>query len=146
MLRRVMLAASLALAAIGATSSRRAAPWIVLVYGNLLPERRALVSWEENQKLLASLGPETVLPPGTARGGERRGLELALFWGWQWKATAGAPASVRALRPEQANQRGWYYPAKDQAPAVMTLGSGFRVVGDSGLAVLRRHGIPTRVR
>ena len=143
MLRRVMLAASLAITAAGV--SARKAPWIVLVYGNLLPERRALVSWEENQKLIASLGPETVLPPGSARGGERRGLELALFWRIGWRGSAASAASVRALQPEQADQRGWYYPAKDQAPAVITLGSGYRVVGDSGLAVLRRHGIPTRV-
>ena len=143
MLRRVVLAASLAIAAAGV--SLRKGPWIVLVYGNLLPERRALVSWEENQKLIASLGPETLLPPGTARGGERRGLELALFWRVGWRGPAASADRVRALRPEQADQRGWYYPAKDDAPAVMTLGSGYRVVGDSGLAVLRRHGIPTRV-
>ena len=152
MLRQILLAGALATAGAATGDTRppvssAAAPEIILVYGTAPAERWVIADWGENQKLLASLGQQaTVVPPGPrAPFGERRGLQLALYWGTRWRATAEAAERLRTLAPEQATQRGWYYPASGGAPAVVSLGEGFRVVSDSGLAVLRRHAVPTRL-
>jgi hypothetical protein len=125
-----------------------AAPEIVIVYGDPLPEPRIIADWEENHRLLLSVAgapsPSPLgLPPAPLAG--RPALRLALFWGISWRATAQSPERLRALRPEQANQQGLFYPATADAPAHLAVGSIAGAVSDSGLAVLRRHGVPVRL-
>jgi hypothetical protein len=124
----------------------RAAPEIIIVYGSLLPERRVIADWNENQAIMLSLGSRR---PGPAwlsvRPEGRPALELALFWGHQWRIVAQSPERLRALRPEEGSQVGTFYPATGSTPALLAFGSDVRIVSDSGLAVMRRHGVPTRV-
>jgi len=140
-----LLAAAPAGGALDRPARSLAAPEILLVYGVGLREPRAIADQLENMTLLQSLGPASPLPPGPAPPAERRApLNLALFWGREWRATAQSAERLRALRPDQATQRGWYYPAHGAAPALISLGGGFQAVSENGLAVLRRHGVPTR--
>ena len=123
-----------------------AAPEIILVYGDLVPERRELTSWHENHQLLLTSGPAPAGPLGLSLPRERRPmLNLALFWGVQWRPVAQSPARLRALRHEGAGQEGQFYPAVGDAPALLAIGSVFGVVSESGLTVLRGHGVPVRV-
>jgi len=122
-----------------------AAPEIILVSGELVPERRELTSWHENHQLLLTSRPAPAGPLGLSLPREPRPmLNLALFWGVQWRPVAQSPARLRTLRHE-AGQEGQFYPAVGDAPALLAVGSIFGVVSDSGLAVLRRHGVPVRV-
>jgi hypothetical protein len=136
-----------------ATTARTfAAPDIIIVHGDLLPERRVIASWHENHKLLLSVIPPAQSPvfrptakaPFVVPRG-RSTLQLALFWGRGLSAIAESPERLSALRPEQAHQQGTFYPASGEAPALLVVGGTYGVVSDSGLAVLRRHGVPIRV-
>jgi hypothetical protein len=120
-----------------------AAPEIIIVHGSLLPEQRVIASFEENHRLLLSVHRAAPVP-FTALA-KRPALRLALFWGSGWRTTAESPERLRALRPEQANQRGTFYPATGNAPAVLMVGETVGVVSDSGLAILRRNRVPVRV-
>ena len=120
-----------------------AAPEIIIVHGGALPEQRVLASIEENHRLLLSVNRPAPFP--SAPLSERPALQLALFWGWEWHATAESPERLRALRPGQANQRGTFYPATGTAPALLMVGHTAGVVSDSGLAILARHAVPVRL-
>ena len=119
-----------------------AAPEIVIFYGPMLPERRVIADWHENHKLLLTDGRRLRADSSFAR---RPVVELALFWGAQWRPTAESPERLRALRPEPATQHGKLYPATASSPTVLAVGQRFDVVSNSGLAVLRRYGVPVRI-
>ena len=119
-MRRIIARALLVGAAalvVGATASMSApahptertfaAPEIIMVHGDLLPQPRFIADWEENHRLLLSV--------------------------------------VSPVRPQQATQRGTFYLATRDAPARLVAGARSGVVSDSGLAVLRRHGVPVRL-
>jgi hypothetical protein len=147
-----VLASGAAAARTASSRSAFAAPEIIIVYGEPLREPRVIADWAENHKLLLSAagptasvlgGPAT--PAAIVAPAGRPALRLALFWGAAWRSTAASPARLRALRPEQANQQGLFYPATDGAPAHLMVGTISGTVSDSGLAVLRRHGVPVRL-
>jgi hypothetical protein len=133
----------------GATPASRspaptlAAPEIVIAYGALLPEQRVIAGWHENHRLL--LATRGAVPEGSVPLTRRPAVQLALFWGAGWRATAESPERLRGLRPEQASQHGTFYPATATAPAVLAVGSRLGIVSDSGLAVLRRHRVPVQI-
>jgi hypothetical protein len=144
--REVLLVPMVLLAALGARPGpvhhALAAPEIILVYGAPLSERRVLADqWENLRLLLAIDGRQPASPIPLPRPS----LQIALFWGQEWRATARSPALLRALRPERANQRGLFYPATSDAPAMFDFAGTIGVVSDSGLAIFRRHGVPTRM-
>jgi hypothetical protein len=147
---RPLLAALIAALAIAGAPTRstrstrrtRAAPEIMLVYGAPLAERRVIADQAENLRLLLAVVDRTATPPIPPA---RPALQLALFWGAEWRDAARSPARLRALRPEQATQHGVFYPATATAPAMLALDATIGTVSDSGLAVLRRHGVPTRL-
>jgi hypothetical protein len=120
-----------------------AAPEIIIVHGSLLPEQRVLASFQENHRLLLSVNRPAPFPSTPLA--KRPALQLALFWGVGWRTTAESPERLRALRPGQATQRGTFYPATGTAPALLMVGQTAGMVSDSGLAILRRHGVPVRV-
>jgi hypothetical protein len=129
---------------VGSAAGRAlAAPEIIIVYGEPLRERRVIADQSENLRLLESVDRRARRPPILV--GRRQVLWLALFWGPEWRATALSPERLRALRPEQANQRGMFFPATGDVPAVLSVGATVGVVSDSGLAVLSRHGVPVRL-
>jgi hypothetical protein len=142
----VLLVPMVLLATVGASPGPApdalAAPEIILVYGAPLSERKVLANQLENLRLLLAIEGRKPASPIPL---PRPSLEIALFWGQEWRATARSPALLRALRPERANQRGLFYPATSDAPAMFDFAGTIGVVSDSGLAIFRRHGVPTRM-
>jgi hypothetical protein len=125
-----------------AAPAQAAAPRYILVSGPALARPVLLPSWNENGALLAALVHAPRVTGRVARGLTRRPrLDLALFWGW--------PERPRPTRPSQANQHGWFYPARRGRPAVVdVLVNGVRVpriVPARPLRILARHGVPTRI-
>jgi hypothetical protein len=131
------LAATLALAA----PARAAAPRYILVSGPDLARPVLLDNWGENGALLAALVNARRPTGPVVRGLSRRPrLHLALFWGW--------PETPRPTRPRDANQHGWFYPARRGQPAVVTVLNGVwgpRIAPPRAVRILARHGIPTGV-
>jgi hypothetical protein len=123
-----------------------AAPEIIIFHGDLLARPIVVASWAENHTLLLTAAPRAPARPSGARTPrDSPRIELALFWGIRWRDYAASPARLRSLSPAQATQRGVFYPAVPGAHAMIAVGSIRGSVSDSGLAVLRRHGIPTSV-
>jgi hypothetical protein len=116
-----------------------AAPRYILVSGPGLKRPVLLGNWEENGHLLSML----VNAPRENRHAlaRRPRFDLALFWGW--------PERPRPKRPRDANQHGWFYPARGSRPAVVDLrvnGSRFpRLAPPTVLAIFALHGVPTRL-
>ena len=152
---RTLLSATALLVAVGTieaprepsvvANTRFAAPEIVIFSGGPLTKPVVVASWAENHQLLLSAEPHEPLLPGARRTTTPRPvISMALFWGSDWRAYASSPERLATLKPVQANQYGHYYPAVAGARALVSVGSIRGPVSDSGLAVLRRHGIPTR--
>ena len=124
---------------------RFAAPEIVIFSGSPLTKPVVIASWTENHHLLLSAEPHEPLLPGHRRATTPRPvISMALFWGSEWRSYAASPERLATLTSAQANQYGQYYPAVAGARALVSVGSIRGPVSDSGLAILRRHGIPTR--
>jgi hypothetical protein len=124
-----------------AAPARAAAPNYILVSGPGLTRPVVLDDWDENLVLMSALAEAPKAGRAVVRRLARRPrFLLAEFWGW-----GGMPRPTSAA---QANQRGWFYPARGRQPAV------FRVMVDGtmapriaparALAILAGHGIPTR--
>jgi hypothetical protein len=142
-LRRTLTGLVLGLVALlGAPSALAAAPDFILVSGPGMARPILLSDWGENLDLLSSL---VRAPRADARVvlalGERPRLELSEFWGWGQRP--------RPTRPSQANQRGWFYPAKDGNPAVFELmvdgTDAPRLAPGVALRILAHHGVSIRL-
>jgi hypothetical protein len=118
--------------------ARAAAPNYILVSGPGLHRPALLGNWAENGDLLSALVYAPHARRNVLRGQPR--LDLALFWGW-----SGRPLPTR---PGEANQHGWFYPARRSRPAVVDLlVDGWlvpRIAPARVLRILARHGVPTR--
>lgn len=125
-----------------------AAPRLILVYGPPLAQPVVLDDWQENLTLMVAATEDAGLSADKLRG--RPYFRLAFFWGQEWAAYVDAGKPLSALRPEQGNQAGRFYPAIGDAGPVLTFdsipGTGplTRRLEQAGVAVLARHGIPTR--
>jgi hypothetical protein len=130
----LVLAAALALA----PPASAAAPRYILVSGPGLARPVLLQDHWENLRLLVPL----VKAPRMNRDGlaRRPRFDLALFWGWPERPPT---------RPRDANQHGWFYPARGPRPAVVDLrvnGERFpRRAPREVLRIFARYGIPTRL-
>jgi hypothetical protein len=125
-----------------ASSAEAAAPNYILVSGRGLAHPVLLSKWDENGTLLSSLAAAPRARRSIVRGLARRPrFDLAEFWGWE-----GRPAPTR---PREANQHGWFYPARRSRPAVFdVVVAGIRiprVAPAKALRILARHGVPTRL-
>lgn len=127
-----------------------AAPWIIIVHGDLLPQRAVIADWHENLQFLAAVDIST--RADTAAVPDRPYVRLAMFWGPEWANYPRTPEALAQLRPEQANQHGRFYPAQgEQGPLVLigpANGRAYTTLGGiaaSGLEVLARYGVPIRV-
>ncbi len=129
-----------------AIAPRLAAPQIMMFHGGPLPRPLFVASRAENLHLLASRPPHEAVPPGRRSSGPRPAIKLALFWGTQWRLIAESPERLATLTPEQSDERGEYLPAIAGDWARIRVGATDGPVSDSGLAVLRRHGVPTRAK
>jgi hypothetical protein len=124
-----------------AVPAAAAAPNYILVTGPGLDRPVLLANWDENGALLSAVVTAPKVGRTVVRGLARRPrLLLSEFWGW-----GGMP---RPTRPSQANQHGWFYPAHRRQPAVITVTVDWvmtpRLAPAQALAILARHGIPTR--
>jgi len=121
-------------------------PEIIIFHGGVLGKAVPVATWNENQMLLVNgrqndrISADTKFYLGT-----RPRIELALFWGSQWRDVARDPARLAALTPAMANQVGSFYPAAGSEPALIAVGAILGTMSDSGMAVLKRHGIPTAI-
>ena len=131
-----------AAALMAARPAPAASPRLILVSGPGLTRPVLLADWGENGVLLSALVPARPAERAAARGlAKRPRFDLALFW-----VTA---AIARPVRPTDATQHGWFYPARGPRPAIVDLQvRGVRiprVAPPRFLRILARHGVPTRV-
>jgi hypothetical protein len=117
-----------------------AAPRFIVVSGASLGSPVLLEDHPENLLLLRSVVDAKVgVPLGELAG--RPSLDLALFWGEGW--TKGK------LDPRRTDQHGRFYPATDNAPAVIQLPladqPGPVEAPTVTRSILARHGVPVRV-
>jgi hypothetical protein len=148
MTQRLAAIVAVALLAVvwGAAPAQAAAPRLLMVTGAQVVKPVMLSDWDEILTLagLLSSGPAA---PSDPLGG-RPSLQLAMFWNagiWEPYARKGR---LESLRPEQANQFGRFYPAVAGRPALVDLpwaGTWPKRVGPDALAILARHGVPTRL-
>ena len=146
----------LGLALSGGTHARPApaslaAPWAIIAHGPLLAERVVIADWNENLRIVSAFSQSSRKVPPRAMAG-RAYVDLAMYWGPEWKHLQHDPEAVRRLRNEGASQRARLYLAQGDHPAVVvynlpvvpmfseTLAT--HEVSDKGLAVLGAHGIP----
>lgn len=121
-----------------------AAPEIVIFYDERSSVRVSVAGWEQNhQWLLQAVPLRPDQRPLYSELAQRSSIKLAAFWGTQWRAYT-RPDSIRVLAPQRANQHGTFYPAVGTRPALVDIGA-LRVLTDSGVALLRVHGVPVRV-
>jgi hypothetical protein len=137
--RSLILVGATAVALVVASAVEAAAPRYILVSGPGLKRPVLLGNWDENGRLLSALvNARRENRDALAR---RRRFELALFWGW--------PERPRPRRSLDANQHGWFYPARGSSPAVVELrvnGWRFpRIAPPEVMRIFARHGVPTRV-
>ena len=133
----VLLAVALALTA----PAQAAAPNYILVSGPGLARPVILDDWSENGRLLGAIDQGPRAKRAALRGLARRPhFDLAEFWNWNF-----LPAPTD---PRQATQHGLFYPAHGRKPAlfkVMAAGRRVpRIASARALAILARHGVPTR--
>ncbi|HET7130572.1 MAG TPA: hypothetical protein VFJ93_16015 [Gaiellaceae bacterium] len=75
-------------------------------------------------------------------------LRLSMFWGPRWVDYLAAGHSAAALRPQDADQQGSFYPAWHGRPAAIDLpwaGTWPRLVPAKALAMLKHYRIPVAV-
>ena len=127
-----------------------AAPWIIIVHGDLLPQRVVMSDWQENSRLMGAINVST--PADTTAVHQRPYVHLAMFWGPEWANYPRTTEALAQLRPEQANQHGRFYPARADSDALVLIGSTtsradttLGPIAEHGLALLERYGVPVRV-
>jgi hypothetical protein len=117
-----------------------AAPRLLMVYGAHLQKPVLLSDWGEIFKMFTSTAAET-----NVNLADRPFYELALFWGPEWNVYVNDGKPLDKLRPEDANQKGRFYPAFRDKPAVISAGPTVKQVPAESLRFLERSGIRTRV-
>ncbi|TML66173.1 MAG: hypothetical protein E6G22_00605 [Actinobacteria bacterium] len=141
MARFAVVAAVVAAAVALAAPAHAAAPNYILVSGPGLEQPILLDDWAENLELLVAVGNSPRAKRPALRGLARRPrFDLAEFWAWS--------ANPAPTDPSQANQHGSFYPAHGHRPALFKMmvdGTRVpRIASARALAILARHGVPTR--
>ena len=141
MTRLGLVAAVVAVAVTLAAPAHAAAPNYILVSGPGLQQPALLDDWSENAQLLLAIGQGPKAKRAALRGLTRRPrYDLAEFWNWNFLPVP--------TDPREATQHGWFYPARGRKPAifkVVVAGRKLpRLASPAALAILARHGVPTR--
>jgi hypothetical protein len=136
-----LVGAVVAAAVAFAAPAHAAAPNYILVSGAGLQQPVLLGDWNENAQLLLAIANGRRAKRAALRGlAARPRFDLAEFWNWN---VLPAPTD-----PSGATQHGLFYPARGRKPAlfkVMVEGTRVpRIASARALAILARHGIPTR--
>ena len=141
-MRRLVAVSVLALAAaVLPVSATAAAPHYILVSGPTLKRPALLSVWKENHSLLLSILEAAPVKRPTAEASRRPRFDIALFWAWS--------ASPPPTSPRMGDQHGSFYPAFRGRRAVIRLTVGgidrLKIAPRLTLAILARHGVPTRL-
>jgi hypothetical protein len=105
----------------GSSSERpAAAPAIIIVHGRLLPDRVVMSDWQENHRFVSAIDLSTRVDGDVLD--DRPFVALSLFWGPEWSHHPRTPEALARLRPEQANQHGRFYPAREDTSARVLMG------------------------
>ena len=130
-------------------SASRAAPWAIVFSSPLLQNRVVLGDWDENHKLMSAASTATRVGSQVLR--DRPRIFVSMFWGPDWEYLRRHPESLATLDTSRATQRGFFYPAHRERAALLLVDPAFGAGGHpgvmtaDGLAILKRHGVPTRV-
>ncbi len=148
LLLALILAGTLALS-LGAPVAA-AAPRFIIASGTLLPKPILLDDWQENLILMgATVEDDVLVDISTADLATRPSIDLALFWDAAIWEPLVQQRGLGSLQPQDANQHARFYPATGTAaPLFVGMADGVvgpHRIGERGLAVLARHGVPTRV-
>jgi hypothetical protein len=129
-----------------APAAQAAAPRIVIVSGKPMAHQIAISNWTAIFRIIEPV----VSAPNVKRTqlvGRPR-LKLSMFWGPRWVDYLAAGHSAAALRSQDADQQGGFYPAWRGRPAAIELpwaGSWPRLVPAKALAILQHYRIPVAV-
>ena len=149
----------------GASRGGAAAPWLTIVYGDDVEAPILIRGWHENHSFGLALGPPFQPDPEALLG--RPALTLAHYAGAEWAwlesdvsvpdiaeatyygrlflAVGERPAIVQTYESGGLPDPVWRTTATARGEEVEVLvGRRARAVGAEGLAVLERHGVPTR--
>jgi len=143
----VAVVAVVAAAALTAGTAQAAAPRIVIFSGKPVAHQVVISDWRSIFRVVAVVMPARAVQRVDLAG--RPHLKVSMFWGPRWIAYLQQGKRASALRPRQADQWGVFYPAWRGRPALINLswaGEWPRVVPPQALAILRRFGIPTKLR
>ena len=136
-----------ATAALLAGSAHAAAPRIVIFSGEPLAHQVVISDWPSIFRVVELLSPARVARRAELAGRPR--LTVSMFWGPRWIDYLSNGKRASALRPGEADQFGRFYPAWRGRPALIDLGWAGRwprVVPPKALAILKRFGVPTKLR
>src|SRR5688500_16381370 len=98
--------------------SSLAAPGAVIARGPLMVERGVIADWQEKQRIVAAFSDATRDVPVRSMAG-RAYVDLALYWGPEWKHLQNAPESAKRLRIDPANQRARLFLVHSGQPAAI---------------------------
>jgi len=132
---------------ISALPVEAAAPRLLIVYGPPLTRPVILDDWQENLTLMLAATDNAGISADALQG--RPYVRLAFFWGPEWAQYVDAGKPLSALRPEQGNQHGRFYPAVGNEGPILTFDdrlatpANVRRLDQTGVSVLAHHGIPT---
>jgi len=115
---RLAAVALVAVLALG-TPVFAAFPRLVMFSGGSLKSPVVVTDWQAIATFLQSMPAPTAIPEATLSG--RPFFQVTMFWGPQWKAHMDEGKPVSALRPEQGNEHGRFYPATVTSAAVLVL-------------------------
>jgi hypothetical protein len=147
-MQRVLLLvlAGLTAVAVVAPAAQAAAPRIVIVSGKPMAHQIAISNWTAIFRIIEPVASASNVKRGLLVGRPR--LRLSMFWGPRWVDYLAAGHRAAALRPQDADQQGSFYPAWHGRPAAIDLpwaGSWPRLVPAKALATLKDYGIPVAV-
>jgi hypothetical protein len=142
----LVIVAGLTAVAVGAPVARAAAPRIVIVSGKPMAHQIAIVNWTAIFRVVEPVASAPNVKRAQLAGRPR--LRLSMFWGPRRVDYLAAGHRAAALRPQDADQQGSFYPAWHGRPAAIDLpwaGSWPRVVPAKALAILKRYRVPVAV-
>ena len=144
---RLALLAAIVLLAASAGTAQAAAPRIVIVSGKPLRHQVVVSDWGRIFAIVDGIAGARPVP--RARLANRPRLTFAMFWGPRWNEYLRSGRPAAALRPSQADQIGYFYPAWRGRQALIDLvpwaGEWPRPLSGKALAALKRSGVPIRL-
>jgi hypothetical protein len=142
----LLILAGLTAVAVVAPAAQAAAPRIVIVSGKPMAHQIAISNWTAIFRIIEPVASAPNVKRTKLVGRPR--LRLSMFWGPRWVDYLAAGHRAAALRPQDADQQGSFYPAWHGRPAAIDLpwaGSWPRLVPAKALATLKDYGIPVAV-